>query len=342
MAHALVIGPGAIGTFVAAHMIAAGHEVTVACRTRQTAEDIAEDGLRAKPRRGRALHVPAHAVSVPEDVDADVVVLATKCAAACDAWESWQPHVPDDAPLLALQNGIMGDALEARAGDRLVMGTVAFPARLEDVGWSEQLAGGGYHIGPWPRGPADDAVMRCVEILKPSGVVHVSDRMEGIQWTKLLVNSAMTGLGILTEERIGRVLGDARGRQAVRGLITEGYEVGLAAGITFEPLQGFHPRMMASGHSRIPVAVQNALIHAYGRKYGNHSSSSMPDLERGRPTEVKFLNGHIAQVGATHGVPTPLHDAIVERVAAIERRALDGDMDQLEELLSVHSPHQRL
>lgn len=47
-------------------------------------------------------------------------------------------------------------------------------------------------------------------------------------------------------------------------------------------------------------------------------SSSLQSLERGRRTEVDYLNGYICRQGQRHGVPTPVNDAVVAMIHAIE------------------------
>jgi 2-dehydropantoate 2-reductase len=46
--------------------------------------------------------------------------------------------------------------------------------------------------------------------------------------------------------------------------------------------------------------------------------SSLQSIERGRRTEMDFLNGCICEGGREQGVPTPLNDAVREMVHEIE------------------------
>jgi 2-dehydropantoate 2-reductase len=41
-------------------------------------------------------------------------------------------------------------------------------------------------------------------------------------------------------------------------------------------------------------------------------------LERGRKTEIGYLNGYVCERGREHGVPTPINDATVTMVKQIE------------------------
>ncbi|MEA3166396.1 MAG: 2-dehydropantoate 2-reductase, partial [Thermoplasmata archaeon] len=180
----LVIGPGAIGALVAARLAAAGTDVVVACRTADAEADlrrrgvaaIAPDGTRveAKPR---VVHKPAELKEPP-----CMAVLATKCQAAQAALSAWLPSLAEESPVVAMQNGVMGDALAAVAGDRLIECTVALPATLEAPGVSRQTAPGHFIVGPWPRPHArdDPAAYRMVaEKLADAAPVHASGNMLG-------------------------------------------------------------------------------------------------------------------------------------------------------------------
>jgi len=63
---------------------------------------------------------------------------------------------------------------------------------------------------------------------------------------------------------------------------------------------------------------RNLLIRAIGFKYRRIKSSSLQSLERGRKTEIDYLNGYICARGRKHGVPTPINDAVVKMVKEIE------------------------
>jgi 2-dehydropantoate 2-reductase len=48
------------------------------------------------------------------------------------------------------------------------------------------------------------------------------------------------------------------------------------------------------------------------------------DMEKGRRTEIQFMNGYIADKGRQVGIPTPAHVRLTEVVTRVER----GEMPQ--------------
>ena len=65
-------------------------------------------------------------------------------------------------------------------------------------------------------------------------------------------------------------------------------------------------------------AQRHFLLRMLGFKYRRLRSSSLTSLQRGRRTEIDYLNGYVAQKGREFNVPTPVNDAIITMVKEIE------------------------
>jgi 2-dehydropantoate 2-reductase len=53
------------------------------------------------------------------------------------------------------------------------------------------------------------------------------------------------------------------------------------------------------------------------------------DVLKGRPTEIRFINGEVVAHGARIGVPTPYCASAVEVVSRIDRGELAPSLDNL-------------
>jgi 2-dehydropantoate 2-reductase len=87
-----------------------------------------------------------------------------------------------------------------------------------------------------------------------------------------------------------------------------------------------------SGHS-VPGEAHDAWLRDILASYGDLKPSMLQDFERGRATEIDFINGYVADVGRTMGIPTPANAAIVETVYAITRGELRPDPSLLSRTL---------
>ena len=63
-------------------------------------------------------------------------------------------------------------------------------------------------------------------------------------------------------------------------------------------------------------------LEVCGRTAANHAST-LQDILRGLPTEIDVINGAVAELGARHGVPTPINPLLTQLVFALE--ATSGD-----------------
>ena len=70
--------------------------------------------------------------------------------------------------------------------------------------------------------------------------------------------------------------------------------------------------------------------------YGDVKPSMLQDFERGRKTEIDFINGYVVTVGHASRVPVPMNAAITGLVHQIERGVLQPTRDRMNEL-AVHA-----
>jgi 2-dehydropantoate 2-reductase len=185
---------------------------------------------------------------------------------------------------------------------------------------SVQTGPGHLILGAWPGGPATQAVHEAAVLLAPAASVEASANMRGVKWSKLLINSCISTLGVAAGVELSRLLEDRRARRAFLAVVEEGYRAGQAAGVRFEPVAGFRPWMFAK-----PLPGRHVLLRAIGHRQGRHKSSSLQSLERGQRTEVDQLNGHIVATARRNGLEAPVNAALVDLVHRIEEGTLRPD-----------------
>jgi 2-dehydropantoate 2-reductase len=83
---------------------------------------------------------------------------------------------------------------------------------------------------------------------------------------------------------------------------------------------------------------RHLILRLIGFKYRRIKSSSLQSIERGRRSEIDFLNGYVCENGRTHGVPTPVNDAVRQMVHEIEAGRTTMSMDNLDRLMAVKGP----
>ena len=76
------------------------------------------------------------------------------------------------------------------------------------------------------------------------------------------------------------------------------------------------------------------LLLAVGLKFRRLKSSMLQSIERGRRSEIDYMNGYVAERGREKGVPTPVNAAIAALVREVEAGTRPMSPDNLANLLS--------
>jgi 2-dehydropantoate 2-reductase len=66
--------------------------------------------------------------------------------------------------------------------------------------------------------------------------------------------------------------------------------------------------------------------------YGDIKPSMLQDPERGRKTEIDFINGYVATLGHASGVPVHMNATITDLVHQIERGVLQPTRERMNDL----------
>lgn len=283
-----VVGPGAIGTTVAASLHEAGRTPRLCGRT-------SRERLELCVGSGHRVIVPGPVRTDPTAAGGvvDLVFLAVK-ATQLPAAAPWLTSLCGTETIVCvLQNGVEQEAMVTPylSGARPLPAIVWFSAQA--------LADGAV----WLRGPARVTVPNkpraqvVIEALR--GTRCSADAVADFTteaWRKLLLN-AVTGLSALTGRRRG-VFGRADVADVALAYLRECLEVARAEGAVLG--------------DEVPEQVMTQLRCSDG----DLASSILVDREAGRPLEWDTRNGIVLRRARAHGLPTPIGDVLVPLLAA--------------------------
>lgn len=316
-----VVGAGAIGGVTAAFLAGAGWDVELVCKHQGIVDRCASPGLHVVGIRGES-YAPLRAVKNISDLcgPLEVVLLATKATDCVEAARELLPFLSAQSLVVSLQNGICEDALAQMLGrDRVIGCVVGWGATMLGPAELEVTSPGEFIVGNLD-GVRDDRLESIREMLQNVAPTLVSKNIMGELYSKLIVNSCINSLGAITGLTLGNLLASVRVRNIFMGLMKEAMAVADAMKIKVEPGGGgkldFYKFLAGDGLAA--RLKRHVVVSIIGFKYRRIKSSSLQSLERGRPTEVDFLNGYICARAREHAVPTPLNDAIVGMIKEIE------------------------
>lgn len=216
---------------------------------------------------------------------------------------------------VSLGNGLVHDRISAIVGSgRLLVGTVELGATNLGAGHVRQTTSNPFVIGELDGG-VRDRIRALARVLEPVDDVRVTGNIRGQLWSKLLVNSTLSGLGVVGGCTYAEVAEHAEGRQAILDVWREGYRIGVKQGLSLEPVLGIEPEALASEDERERATALEVVV----RQAGATRASMLQDVERGLRTEVDVINGGVVRTAAAIGASAPLNASIVEAVQGFER-----------------------
>jgi len=266
-----------------------------------------------KDGRGKAL--------LPSEIDKnyDIIFLLTKQADNAATAATLGNHLSPGGIVCTMQNGIPEPTLEGVLGDERVMGCICvWGADKIAPGMSNLTSKRGkmaFNLDGKPR-PMLHGVNELLEKICP---VTLEPNFTGARWSKLLINAAFSGVSAITGYSFGHVAADRRSRDCALHIARECVAVCRAAGIHIEPLMGKYPADFLFFDNPVKKALLSAVMRVAMSGHRAIKSGMLKDIDRGRASDIDFINGAVSRAGRECGVPSPCNDRIVEIVHAIER-----------------------
>ena len=282
-----LIGPGAIGTTVAAALHEVGRTPRLCGRTAHPQLILCHDD--------GEIVVPGPVLSDPSGVThpVDLVFIAVKTTQVADSADWLAVLCDKNTVVCALQNGVEQTAQLAPYvnGAAVVPSVVWFPAQRE--------ADASVWLRAKPRLTLPDvpAARRIADALSGTRcAVELSGDFLSIAWRKLLQNAA-AGLMVLANRRAGMF------RRDDISALTLAY---LHECLTVARAQG----------AVLADDVPQEILAGFQRSPADLGTSILADRQANRPLEWDIRNGVIQRYGRAKGIPTPISDVLVPLLAA--------------------------
>jgi len=331
----LVVGAGALGGIIGARLLAGGASVSLATRNATAAEEIKASGLRVIGIGGELSTeagevAPLAEYSVPGTFD--LIILATKAQDAIDVATSLVRLIAPRGTLLPIQNGGVPQMLASQLGERCMLGGLSnLTATMLRPGIYEQTNAGYLLIGELGGGESDRSE-RVRQWLSRGVNVKVTPNLQGAVWSKLLLNCSVTTIGAIAGLTMRAYIDRPEGRELFCRTYDEALSVALASGVRPEKML-VDPIPPGWNGRSISGEAYNLWLVEILNGYGDAKASMLQDFERGRTTEIDFINGYVVDTARQFGVTTPVNTAIVEMVHAITRGQSAPDPNHLLQIL---------
>jgi 2-dehydropantoate 2-reductase len=297
-----VIGAGAMGCLYGAYL-SSKNEVIMLDAYEPQVQAIEENGITIHEVDGTSNHYPnVKAYASGQYMEAvDLVIVFVKSTYTEEALQQNQQLLMEDTLVMTLQNGAGNDRKIAKyvKKENIIIGTSKHNAVNLGNGASKHPGKGVTTIGS--NYQAEAQVEKVRQVLETAGFeVVVSDDIQRIIWSKLLVNLSVNTLTALTETPIGYMIKDQHAWDFAKRLIYEAVEVAEADGTYFDRREALE------------------MVHKVCEDAGEGYSSMYQDRKRHVKMEIDAINGAIVEQAKIYGVPTPYNTLIVDLIHAIE------------------------
>ena len=319
----LVVGAGAVGSFLGVLLASVGHDVTLVRifepDSERPVELIRPDGSRTT--------IPVHRITRTADAaPPDLILVAVKMPMLREALEptlAW-PEVPT----LTVENGIGADSVAAAIRPRApqIAGSLTAPiapASEDEVRW---LGRGGIGLAP-ATVDATALVPNLVADFRAAGFrAKPLANAAAMKWSKLLANLIANASGAILDMDGGEIYGHPGLFEMEREQLLEALRVMSGLGLGPVAIPGAPVPWLVRG-VRLPPAVGRPILR---RALGDARAGKMPSLRiqvrAARPdapspeeTEVAWMNGAVAEQGKLLGIPTPVNATLARLTDEVAR-----------------------
>ena len=332
----LVVGAGAMGGTIGAHLTRGGQKVIFVERAQEHVARMREDGLTITGPLAE-FKVPVLA-SLPEELRGqyDRILLCVKAQDTRAATQSLAPHLAPAGYIVSVQNGLNElDIAEIVGPERTIGCFVNFGADYLSPG-VVQYSGRGAAV----LGEINGAMTERVRALQRLFCLFderakVTDNIWGFLWSKEAYGALLFATA-LTNESIADCLALPRYRKLFVSLAREVLNVAAIKGIRCEPFDGFDPQAFSSSSTDAQAAESLDRLVEHNRRSVKTHSGIWRDLAiRKRRTEVDAQLGAVVREAGECGIGTPITARLIELIHEIESGARPlglGSLDALTDM----------
>jgi 2-dehydropantoate 2-reductase len=163
----------------------------------------------------------------------------------------------------------------------------------------------------------------------------VTNNLWGERWSKLVANAMANGLSACTGLGGGDMLNNDPIRRFSTRLGSEAIRVGRALGYELEEILHLPPETIARAGEGDVAAMQVCDAQRFkdsARTASGQRPSMGQDMQKGRRTEIEFLNGLVVREGEKLGLACRANAVLTNLVKRVEKGELKPDPKHITEL----------
>ncbi|MDR7542708.1 MAG: 2-dehydropantoate 2-reductase [Armatimonadota bacterium] len=314
-----IVGAGAVGGVIGAHLARAGHRVQLIDRNRDHVEAIQRHGLHVGGVVDFTVHVPA---CLPDEAAGPIhtIILAVKTLHTREALAPLVPALSPDGCVVSMQNGLEEPKVAALVGwPRTVGAFLTFGAYYEGPGRLVYSGPASLRVGE-PDGRITPRVLALAGVLSDFHPTEPTDNIWGFLWGKLILGTIYFATATVDAD-VTEILARDENRRVLAELATEACQVADALGVRVESVDGFNPHAVRTDAMASPTAADAAWAAqvAYWQRGTARRAGVWRDLAiHHRKTEAEPILGALIEAALRAGRPVPRVRALLRIIGELE------------------------
>ena len=294
-----VVGAGAIGGLLGAHLARSGEDVVLIARGPHL-EAMRSRGVTVRSAGGEFTSHPVCTDDIAAIAAAEIVFITLKAHSTPGVAPALGRALRTDACLVGAMNGIPwwyfpdrhlesvdpGGVIARSIPRERVIGCVVYPAAtVTEPGIIHHEEGNRFSLGELD-GSRTDRVQKISRMLMDAGFkAPVQSRLVNEIWLKLVGNATLNPVSAVTRATVAGMLGSPEARDLIRSLMEEVDAVARSLGV------------------ELPVSIDRRIEGA--AVVGEHKTSMLQDLEAHKPLEIEALLGSVIEIAEWQKVEVP-------------------------------------
>ena len=296
-----IVGPGAMGCLFGAFLAKAKEEVWLVDKNEGRADKIRESGIVVEGMSD--IKIKINVTSEPKEIGvADLIIICVKSYDTDSAVKAVKEIIGNETAVLTLQNGIGNIQVisELVGQDRVIGGITSQGANVVEPGHIRHAGRGETIIGRVD-GRLTGALRNISNVFNRAGFdTRISRDINGLIWSKLIINIGINALTALTRLNNGRLTEYDGTKEVMRQAVYEAVKI--------------------AKKKRIKLIYDDPLqkVESVCSATAPNISSMLQDILNKKKTEIDFINGAIVRQSKNLGIPTPVNEALTNLVKTIE------------------------
>jgi 2-dehydropantoate 2-reductase len=308
-----IVGAGALGTILGAHLSRAGHEVAMIARGER---------VRVLQRMGLVLtglsDIKARSIVIDDPRklrETGTLIIATKAIETAKALEALKHLKIDNA--FSVQNGVLkNELLAAVFGYSRVIGAMAdFSGELLASGEVKFTRNVCLHLGE-EKGGMSERVESLATTIDTAGVrCTAASNIRTREWSKFTGWIAQFPLAVLTRQITWKFLMDERSALVIVAIVREAARLAAAMKIELVDMPPLPVPSIVHGSDAQAVEIVRGIGQKFLDNSPEHRMSAQQDVLRGSRLEYEETLGYALRKAQELGVPMPTLETCYRMIA---------------------------